>query len=694
MRKHTSLKIFAGFIGLILVSLVIAVAWVSTHLDEYKGVATAMVQRATGRRLLIEGEVQMAPSLVPTIEAEGVRFANAEWASAPDMVKVKSLRVRFALIPLLSGQIAVGRLILIEPAVYLETDADGRGNWEFASGKHVPADETGTAVAGKGEPALSIEELEIENGHLSYHAGDTGETTSLGIHRLMAQAEEPSGPVELEMTGQYERYPFEVTALVGALRTLLADEPWPLQATLESNGVRLALKGSLQHPLQGKGVALDVDLDADSAGDLPGLAEAGLRREKPVQLSGRFSDTEGGLRLGGMKASVGRTDLAGTVSFALTGTRPGVVAELTSKQIDAEDLVAEAGAPGSTQKAERVIPADPVPVEALRAVDAEVSLRAGQVAAGGVVLQDVAVKFVLDAGRLSIRPAAARLAGGQINASVDLDARGRTAGLGATLDGRRIDRGTLLRQLMGRDVMSGGSTDVTVRLQGKGNTVRAVAAGLNGEVLVVTGEGRINNRAIDLAGGNVVLQLLGMLNPFTKQESHTTLKCATFHYDISDGIATTKNGIALETDKVQILGSGTINLKNERLELLIESRPNEGIVKDTVKTLIPGTGVSLANLVKVGGTLADPKLRLNPTGVAKEGVSVTAAVATGGLSMIAESLFKEVTKDASPCLTAQGKAAPSGSKGEVRQAGAAQDGSSEKKEKRGVGGFIKGIIGK
>lgn len=706
IRTGAFLKVFAGIIGLILVMLLIAAAWISTHLDEYKDVATTMVEEATGRKLLIEGGVQMAPSLVPTIEAGDVHFTNAAWAVGSEMVKVKRLLLRIALLPLLSGEIDIERLILIEPELYLETDADGRGNWEFTPDTGVPAAESGTVTAGKGATALSIEELDIQNARVRFRAGDTGETLSLDIDRLTVQAEDRSGPVELELTARYERYPFEVTAVSGAVRTLLANEPWPLQATLESNGVHIAVKGTMRQPLEGRGLALDIDLDADSLGDLPGLTNTGLSRGGPVQLSGHLSDTEGGFQLEGMKAGLGSTDLAGTLAVALREARPGLVATLTSKQIDTEDFLAGAGATAqpvvpqkATEKKEggktrRIIPADPLPVEALRAVDADMSLRAGRFNAGRVALQDVDIKLKLDAGHLTVRPAGAQLAGGEINATVDLDARGRTANLRTTLDGRRIDRGTLLREVMGSDLISGGSTDITMRLHGRGNTLQSIADGMNGELLVTTGKGRLNNKAIELASENVLLQLLGMLNPFTKREPYTTLKCATFHYDIKDGIATTKNGIALETDKVQILGTGTINLKNEELELLIESRPNEGIAMDTVKALVPGTNVSLVNLVKVGGTLADPKPQLNPAGVAKEGASITAAIATGGLSRLAQGLYKEVTHDANPCLTAQGKAAPSGSKGEARQAGATRDESSKAEEKGGVGGFIKDIFGK
>ena len=84
-----------------------------------------------------------------------------------------------------------------------------------------------------------------------------------------------------------------------------------------------------------------------------------------------------------------------------------------------------------------------------------------------------------------------------ISAGIDVDARGKVVGLTTTVDGSQIDRGRLIKEIMGSDIMSGGKIDLTLRLKGRGNSVRALAAGLNGEVLMVTGEGRLNNKSMN-----------------------------------------------------------------------------------------------------------------------------------------------------------------------------------------------------
>lgn len=79
-------------------------------------------------------------------------------------------------------------------------------------------------------------------------------------------------------------------------------------------------------------------------------------------------------------------------------------------------------------------------------------------------------------------------------------------------------------------------------------------------------------------------------------------------YDIKNGMAKTEKGIAIETDKLLIPGTGNINLKNEQLALLVESTLKDDVVAGSLKSLITMGDVSLAGLVQVGGRWRSPGL--------------------------------------------------------------------------------------
>jgi hypothetical protein len=63
----------------------------------------------------------------------------------------------------------------------------------------------------------------------------------------------------------------------------------------------------------------------------------------------------------------------------------------------------------------------------------------------------------------------------------------------------------------------------------------------------------------------------------------------------------------------------------------------------------------VAKVVGIGGTLAEPSPALDVKGAATASATVGAAVATGGISLIAQKAAEKVVQDKSPCQTALGE---------------------------------------
>ena len=125
-------KILIGLAGLILVVIVGLAVYISQiDVTEYKDQALAEVEKATGRKVSIDGDLDIALSLTPSIVVEGIRISNADWASTPDMLTIKRIEVQVGLLPLLSNEIDIKRFILVEPGLFLEKNKNGKGNWEI-----------------------------------------------------------------------------------------------------------------------------------------------------------------------------------------------------------------------------------------------------------------------------------------------------------------------------------------------------------------------------------------------------------------------------------------------------------------------------------------------------------------------------------------------------------------------------------
>ena len=109
-------------------------------------------------------------------------------------------------------------------------------------------------------------------------------------------------------------------------------------------------------------------------------------------------------------------------------------------------------------------------------------------------------------------------------------------------------------------------------------------------------------------------------------------------FDIADGIATSKRGLALQTDKLNVLGGGAIKLETQEIELRFKT------VKRT------GVGLSLLGVadrfVIVDGTLRHPRARIDKGDLL---IDSAAAWATGGLSLVADQVIQRLTAFGSPC---------------------------------------------
>ena len=119
----------AAVVVLLIVALLAAPSLID--LDARKTEIIAAVKKATGRDLVIDGPVSLRLLPIPTATVTDVKFFNVAGAKNPNMVEVKSVTVKVSLLALLTGRIDVSEVMLVEPKIVLEINAEGKPNWEF-----------------------------------------------------------------------------------------------------------------------------------------------------------------------------------------------------------------------------------------------------------------------------------------------------------------------------------------------------------------------------------------------------------------------------------------------------------------------------------------------------------------------------------------------------------------------------------
>ena len=124
-----------------------------------------------------------------------------------------------------------------------------------------------------------------------------------------------------------------------------------------------------------------------------------------------------------------------------------------------------------------------------------------------------------------------------------------------------------------------------------------IAARGDGEALVLVGSGQVPNTN-EFVSSEVLRGLFVALNPFHKSSDHTNFECGVALATVEHGKAAVEP-IAARTDRLTVVGNGTIDFETERIDLHWTLKPRSGV------GITPGSITK--PYVKLGGTLSSPK---------------------------------------------------------------------------------------
>ncbi|MFO1314498.1 MAG: AsmA family protein [Burkholderiales bacterium] len=605
---RTAWKVLAGLAVLLAIGIAVAVATIDVN--ALVAPVRVRVKAATGRDLLIRGGVRVAWSLEPRIVLADVALANAPWGAAKEMLSAQRLELELALLPLLSRRVELKELTLVAPVIALETDAKGRRNWEFAS---LPAGTSADAGSGMAS-AFAIGNVALEGGTLTYRDGATGGVTAVAIEQLSVRTRGAGAPIAAEFRGKIDDVVVTLAGTIGPVDALL-QKRWP-------------------YP---------VDVHGEVAGQKAALAT-------------KVNATGTRYALDDLKLTVGANDVTGSFAVDVGGARPKLQFDLAGPAIALNALpvpvTAAKRAPAAPGKAgpAYVIPDTPIGFAPLRAVDAQGALRLERLTLpDGRTLDRLRAKITLDGGRLAVTDFSVAALGGSLAGSAVVDAAKSDApALAVELSGKGLALAEILKAVGQRRDVRGGSTDVGVSLAMRGASPHAWAASASGSVRIVVGPATLANTKLDL--DSALDQLTQAVNPFRTRDPSTELTCAVVRLPLKDGVARVDRSIAMESQKVGISASGTVDFRNETLAFTFQPKVRGGIPIDIA---------NVAELVRVSGPFTHPQVSVDAAGSAKALASLGAAVGTGGLSMVAQSLFSWADgKGPGPCQIALGAATP------------------------------------
>lgn len=392
----------------------------------------------------------------------------------------------------------------------------------------------------------------------------------------------------------------------------------------------------------------------------------------PVSLSADVRPVGKVVEIRNLVTRVGKSDLSGSATVDTSGDTPRASATLRAKVIDLAELApavkgeadpaqvteqpgtntgstrdgvaGEGGDEASVSEpvGRRVFSAAPLPLDALEKANGDIKLTVDRLITPRITLDKVDVAAELAGGNLTVKPAA-QVAGGRIGGIIDIDARARPAKVTADVDASKVSIGTLTKSFRGYETSKGLDSDLAMKLSSQGDSVRDLMGGLDGDIHLEIGEGTLYNDVLHRVGADLLTQIVSVAIPSDEKDDTTEMKCGVVRFAIRDGDAVADETLVLETDRVLLQGGGLIDLKTEGLDLGANLAARKGI------RLGAGT---LSSLLRVRGTIAEPQIGTDLKGLVKTGTRVGVAVATVGLSLLAETVYGHVSEDEHPCRTA------------------------------------------
>jgi uncharacterized protein YhdP len=298
---------------------------------------------------------------------------------------------------------------------------------------------------------------------------------------------------------------------------------------------------------------------------------------------------------------------------------------------------------------DKIFPDRPLPLDTLRQADADVKIQAAQVLLPNLPLNSLDISMVLKDGVLTVKPLKVALGKGSMDGHLSLQPQGKAASLTFVLKINKLDISYLTKGHKSTEGLE-GNLDADIDLRAQGSSIAELMRGLNGKTVLVMGKGRVDNKYIDLLGGDLSSSLFRLLNPFRKETQYTSINCFVSGFNIKDGVAST-TAFALNTDHMVVVGEGEINLKTERLNVSLKPVPKHGIGTRVTGRLT----VSLSELrrpFKLGGTLAHPSLAVDPTQTAIAFGKGIGGVMLFGPVGIAAALVGSSSGDENSCIAA------------------------------------------
>lgn len=543
------------------------------------GTTVRPLSRAIGRDVSIGAARRLDWfSLTPEIVLTDVTIAQPAWIGAGEMARIREVRIRLPVLPLLIGRFRPHDLVLDGVSLHLVRTAGGRASWDGRARRQ--GDRPRPTIA-----ALTIRDGTVDLDDRRRHVRVAG--------TLAADAQ----GLRIDARGTLRDAPLALAVRGGAITGAVGGRPYPLRVVARSPLVRMDARVRMDRPLDTAAFTGDITAQGRDLDYLDDLLQAGLFPTRSFGLSGHIRRDGDRWAIRSLDGVVGRSRLTGRVDVERRGARTGLDATIDAATLDFDDFSSAEqrarAAAAARRLGDRIIPGTRLQLGGLGKVDGTIRLRARHLLVPpGSPFRALDTTASLDHGRLLLHPLDISLVTGHVTGSLTDDDRTGTprVTLDLTLAGGTVET------LLAKSGSIRGPLSGRLRLSGRGATLREAMGRADGSVGLAVPNGTARRDYATFAGGNVGGSLGAAMRGAGQR---VALRCLVGRF-VARGGRLVPDPLVIDTAVSRADGHGVIDLGDERLDLAMVGRAKQpGLLRSTAPT-------------RITGTLADPKLDIRP----------------------------------------------------------------------------------
>ncbi|MES2254703.1 MAG: AsmA family protein [Pseudomonadota bacterium] len=548
---------FVRWTGVVVAAFLIAAFITLYFLDwnQMRGPISRYASYRYGRPVQIEGDLKVDLfRRQPHVSLGDLFIGNPAWAAQPQAVRIERADIEFRLWPALFGDLVLPLVSLDRPQIQVVRMPDGRTNWDSA------------ARGGAGWKIPPIRRFLVRDGHLEIDDA----VRRLKFTGTISSREEAGGgqaAFQLIGDGTLNANRFNADIHGGPLINVDQTVPYAFKADVRSGPTHAVVDGQITHPFHLDQFAARVSASGQSLSELYYLTGVTLPGTPPYRLDGTLKRDGTLYSLTDLSGTVGSSDMRGILTVNVSGEIPELQGGLSSRMLNFDDLgFLLRGGKSVAETGNYLLPDVTLHTERLRQINAEVNYDADSIRSRDFPLRGLSTHISVKNGVMQLKPLAFGFVAGKLAGALSIDAR---QDVPVTAVDARITDIHIEHFIKSDEKPLSGMIEARAQLTGSGASVHKAASTAHGVFTAVVPQGGMKKSLAEWAGVNV-LSALGL--SLAGDQSSTNLHCAVMHFGARDGVLASQQ-IVFDTDPTRIDGHGTVNLKDETVDVTLQGKP-------------------------------------------------------------------------------------------------------------------------